>query len=113
MPCSESYLVKARRAANMTPSAIRRWQETQAYKEYRRYRDKKKYNGYTSRVVNRAVRVLRGRASEGSAEKMYQFINRHRGQEGGERRFGSGRTAVSAHTAALRNWGYDPTGRFA
>ena len=97
---------------NMTPSSARKWQQTKAYKEYKEYRDDTRYEGYTDSVVSRAVEVYRGNATKGEAQKVYQYLSRTRGAEAGERRFGEGRTKVSAETAAQRNWLRDPSGRF-
>jgi hypothetical protein len=98
---------------NMTVSDLRDWTDTSAWGEYRRYRDGQRYDGYTRNVVRRTMKVVRGEASQRSVEKVRQYLARHREQSAGERRFGDGRSAVSAHTAGLRNWGYDPAGRFA
>lgn len=103
---------KAQDLSNMTPAAARRWQKTKAYKDYKRYRDRQKYRGYTDRVVDRAVSVVRGEARPSTCLKMVKFIKRHRKQSAGEKRFGEGGSKVSAHTAGLRNWLFDPTGRF-
>jgi hypothetical protein len=97
---------------NMSPAAIDRWTETKAYAQYRRYRDNQKYRGYTAKVVTRARRVAAGKASEGEREKVSRYLKRAIKNGSGEKRFGFGATAVSANTAALRNWGFDPTGRF-
>lgn len=96
----------------MTPAQIRKWQQSKAYKDYRKYRDGQRYSGYTGNVVDRAIRVLKGSARPSDCLKMAKFIKRHRKQESGEKRFGKGRSKISAHTAGLRNWGYDPTGKY-
>jgi len=93
---------------NMTVAALDRWTSTEAFREYRAYRGA----GTVDTVVARTRRVLAGRGQPGERKKVEQFIARHRAQQAGERKFGSGPSAVSAQTAALRNWGYDPTGRF-
>jgi len=108
----EWYQRKAKQLMNMTPGSARKWQRSQAYKEYRRYRDGQRYNGYTDDVVERAIRVYRGRASKEDSRKVYSYLKRNRYDEKGEARFGSGNTSVSADTAADRNWLWDPTGRF-
>lgn len=108
----KEYIKAAKKMMNMTPGSARDWQDTMAYKEYRRYRDGQTYSGYTDRVVNRAVKVFNGTASKGEAEKVYLYLSRTKGAEAGDRRFGDGRTRVSAETAAQRNWLRDPTGRF-
>jgi hypothetical protein len=100
------------RSPNMTPAGMREWRNSEAYAEYRRYRDAQRYDGYTDYVADRALEVIRGNASEYKREKVGGYIARHIKQSAGERRFGSGSDAVSAWTAALRNWGYDPTGKY-
>lgn len=94
---------------NMTLSQLNRWTNTTAFAEYRRYRGHQTVDA----VVRRTKRYLRGEASTGEEQKVESFISRHRAQSAGRRKYGSGPGAVSAQTAALRNWGYDPTGRFA
>jgi len=108
----KEYIDAAKEMMNMTPSSARKWQRSEAYQEYRMYRDGQRYSGYTGRVVDRAIEVYKGRASKAEAQKVYQYLSRTKGAESGERRFGSGRTSVSAETAAQRNWLRDPTGRF-
>lgn len=108
----EEYIKAAKKMMNMTPRSARSWQETEAYNEYRRYRDGQRYSGYTDGVVDRAIRVYNGVASKQEAEKVYSYLSRTEGAEAGDRRFGSGRSKVSAETAAQRNWLRDPTGRF-
>jgi len=93
---------------NMTPSALDEWTATDAFEEYREDRGHQKVDA----VLRRTRAVLRGDAAQGNVEKVEAFIARHKAQPSGERKYGSGPTAVSARTAALRNWGYDPTGRF-
>ena len=94
---------------NMTLAQLDRWTQTQAYREYKQYRGA----GQVEAVIARTRRYLRGEASAQERQKVEEFIGRHSAQSAGERKFGRGPSAVSAHTAALRNWGYDPTGRFA
>ena len=108
----KEYIQAAKKKMNMTPSAARKWQRTQAYQEYRNYRDGQRYQGYTDRVVDRAIKVYQGKASKEEAKKVYQYLSRSKGTESGEQKYGSGNTAVSANTAAQRNWLYDSTGRF-
>jgi len=93
---------------NMTVNALQRWMDTQAFAEYRLDRGHQTVDA----VTRRTLRVLRGEASAQEREKVRNFIKRHKKQAAGRKRFGSGAAKVSAHTAALRNWGYDPTGRF-
>lgn len=108
----KEYIEEAKKMMNMTPESARKWQQTQPYQEYRIYRDKQKYRGYTDHVVDRAIQVYRGKASKTQAQKVYQYLKRTRNGNAGERRFGEGRSAVSAQTAAGRNWLYDSTGRY-
>jgi len=91
----------------MTPTTFREWQDTQAFRDYR-----SDYDGDLSVVLSRTSQVLRGSASTRQREKVDSFVSRMKRQDAGMRQYGSGRTAVSARTAALRNWGFDPTGRF-
>ena len=98
----------------MTPEGMREWRDSEAFADYRKYRDAQRYDGYTDYVWRRALSVIEGEASDEIRRKVHGYNSRHLKQnEAGERRFGSGRDAVSAWTAALRNWGYDPTGRYA
>lgn len=108
----KEYIKQAMKMMNMTPRSARKWQKTQAYRDYRDYRDDQRYSGYTGGVVDRAIKVYRGTASKGEAVKVYQYLSRTQGAESGTRRFGEGRTAVSAETAAQRNWLRDKTDRF-
>jgi len=93
---------------NMTPSALDEWTATDAFKEYREDRGPAKVDA----VLRRTRAVLRGDAAQGNVEKVRNYIKRAKAQNAGPQKYGSGPTAVSARTAALRNWGYDPTGRF-
>jgi len=93
---------------NMTPASLREWKRSDAYEEYRADRGAVTVDG----VVRRTMRVLKGRGRSGERKKVENFIKRHRKQKAGEPKYGSGPTAVSAHTCALRNWGFDPTGRY-
>lgn len=97
---------------NMTVAGMRQWRNTEAYAEYKKYRDKQRYRGYTDYVADRALSVIQNDASEKARKKVTSYIARHKKQSAGRRKYGSGNTAVSAHTAALRNWGYDSTGRY-
>jgi len=94
-------------STNMTPATFREWQDTRAFADYR-----SDYDGNLSEVLARTSQVLRGSASTNQREKVDSFVSRMREQDAGMRQYGEGRTAVSARTAALRNWGFDPTGRF-
>jgi len=93
---------------NMTLTGFRRWRDSQAYSEYRKDR------GYQTvdAVVRRTERVLRGRATKNDREKVKSYLARATKGPSGPPRYGSGSTKVSAKTAALRNWGYDPTGYY-
>jgi hypothetical protein len=93
---------------NMSVAAFDRWTATEAFEEYREYRGPDTVDA----VTRRTRAVLTGRASEQNVAKLRAFIKRMKANDAGRQRFGSGPAAVSARTAALRNWGYDPTGRF-
>jgi len=93
---------------NMTVAGFDRWTNSDAYKQYREYRGGEN----TGPVIRRTRRVLAGTASPEEVRKLKAYLARAKQQDAGPRRFGSGRSKVSAHTAALRNWGYDPTGAF-
>lgn len=108
----KEYIDAAKEMMNMTPSAARKWQRSEAYQEYRIYRDDQRYHGYTDNVVERAIDVYKGRATKAEAQKVYQYLSRTNGAEAGERKYGSGRTQVSAETAAQRNWLRDPASRY-
>lgn len=108
----KEYIDAAKKMMNMTPSSARKWQRSEAYQEYRIYRDDQRYQGYTDSVVDRAIEVYKGRATKGEAQKVYQYLSRTKGAEAGERKYGSGRSMVSAETAAQRNWLRDPSGRY-
>jgi len=92
---------------NMTLKGLDEWTKSEAYQDYRN-----DYDGDLMPVIRRTKRYLRGSASDSEREKVESFISRMKAQEAGERRYGSGSSAVSARTAALRNWGFDPTGRY-
>jgi len=93
---------------NMTVRAFEQWKKTAAYTQYRSYRGAKTVD----KVVRRTKRVLRGSASESDTQKLENYLARATKGPAGEPRFGEGRSKISAKTAALRNWGYDTTGRF-
>jgi len=92
---------------NMTLNGFQLWQQTDEFQDYRA-----DYTGNLDPVLDRTRRVLAGRATASDREKVRSFISRMKAQPAGEEQYGSGRRAVSARTAALRNWGYDPTGVF-
>lgn len=94
---------------NMTLQQLNRWTQTEAFREYKRHRGAGKVNA----VIERTKRYLRGTATPQEQQKVESFISRMKADEAGARDFGSGSSAVSARTASLRNWGYDPTGRYA
>lgn len=98
---------------NMSPEAYQRWAETPAAKQWKRNRDQARYSGYVVRTIKpRTMAVLKGTASESDRQKVERFISRHKKQDAGQRILGSGQDRVSKRTAALRWWGFDPTGRF-
>lgn len=93
---------------NMTVRGMQQWRSTEAYAEYRRYRDDQKYSGYTRNVTDRALAVIRGEATPAQEEKVRNYIARAKGgyqsTGAGSRKF----AGVAKNVAALRNWGYDP-----
>jgi len=91
----------------MTLKGFDAWTKSEAYKDYRN-----DYSGDLAPVIRRTRRYLRGSASDREQAKVQSFISRMKAQEAGERKYGSGSSAVSARTAALRNWGFDPTERY-
>jgi len=93
---------------NMTLSGFRRWRDSEAFAEYRKDR------GYQTvdAVVRRTERVIRARATKSDREKVRSYLARATEGLSGPRKYGSGPTKISAKTAALRNWGYDPTGYY-
>jgi len=93
---------------NMTVAAFDRWKDTDAYAEYRSSRGARTVD----KVVRRTKRVLNGTASVSDREKLENYLARATKGPAGERRFGQGSKKISAKTAALRNWGYDTSGRF-
>jgi len=93
----------------MSPRDLRRWKQSEAYAQYRSYRG----DATVDKVVRRTMRVLKGTASQSETAKLKAYLARATKGPAGRRRFGSGRSKVSAKTAALRNWGYDTTGRYA
>lgn len=98
---------------NMTAQGMKNWRNSEAYKEYREYHDDQEWADESVRQIsNRALRVIKGEATEEEAEQVKNYISRAKEQDAGEPLYGEGRSKVSARTAALRNWGYDPTGRY-
>jgi len=93
---------------NMTITALREWIATEAFAEYRSSRGPQTVDA----VVRRTQRYLRGTASAEEERKVEAFIARMKANSSGAPKYGSGPTAVSGRTASLRNWGFDPTGRF-
>lgn len=91
----------------MSLRGLDQWTKSEAYQDYKR-----DYDGDLNVVIHRTRRYIRGNASERDREKVESFISRMKAQEAGERKYGSGSSAVSARTAALRNWGFDPTERY-
>lgn len=97
----------------MSPEGFKQWVETAAAKQWKRNRDQARYPGYVMRTVYpRTLKVLRGNGTEEERSKVRRFIGRHKQQDSGDRILGRGARKVSKRTAALRWWGYDPTGRF-
>jgi len=92
---------------NMTLAQFRQWTSSQAFREYEADHDGRQVR----EVVNRTERYLRGEASASERQKVESFISRMKANSAGQREYGS--PPVSAKTASLRNWGYDPTGRYA
>lgn len=97
---------------NMSTSGMRRWMQTKAFAEYRRYRDKQEYRGYTKTVAERALAVIQGSASARQEQKVEDYLSRsvaqYRQTGAGSRKFGG----VAANVCALRNWGWDPHGTY-
>lgn len=90
---------------NMTISEFNDWLSTIAFDEYRSYRGPQQVDS----VVSRTERVLKGESCDDDRDKVRRFIDRMSKQPAGEQRFGEGQSQISARTAALKNWGYDPT----
>lgn len=90
----------------MTLSQFNRWTNSQAFKEYKQDHDGRQVRA----VVNRTKKYLKGTASKAEEQKVESFIARMKANSAGERKYGN--PPVSAKTASLRNWGYDPTGRY-
>lgn len=93
----------------MTLRALDEWTSTEAFSEYLSRHSEPEVR----EVLDRTRRYLRGDASKIQRRKVESFISRMKAVNAGDRVNGSGPSAVSDRTAALRNWGYDPTGRFA
>lgn len=93
---------------NMTLRQLNRWTNSQAFREYRRDHNP----AQVAEVLKRTRQYLQGNATPAEEQKVENFISRHSAQEAGRRVYGAGSARVSAQTAALRNWGYDPTGRY-
>jgi hypothetical protein len=97
----------------MTVAGMKKWRNSRAFKQYAAYHDDQPWADETAdQIWKRALKVVEGEASKGEREKVMSYISRHSEQEAGERKYGEGSSSVSAHTAALRNWGFDPTGRY-
>jgi len=95
-------------AQNMTVRSFKEWKDSRAFKEYRAERGAVTVDGGTRRTM----RVLRGDASGEDVAKVSSYLARATRGPAGKLRYGKGRKKVSARTAALRNWGYDPTGYY-
>lgn len=98
---------------NMTVQGMKRWRKSQAFKDYAKYHDRQDWADETAlEVWRRALRVIKGEATEEERQKVKDYLSRATEQEAGERKYGAGSNQVSAQTAANRNWGYDRTGRY-
>jgi len=93
---------------NMSVRSFKRWQRSEAFAEYRADRGA----AIVDEVTDRTMRVLRGNGSGADAAKVSSYLARATRGPAGEAKYGTGPSKVSARTAALRNWGYDPTGRY-
>lgn len=91
---------------NMTLAQFRQWTSSPAYQEYVADHDGRQVR----EVINRTERYLRGDATASERQKVEAFISRMKANSAGERKYGN--PPISAKTASLRNWGYDPTGRY-
>lgn len=92
----------------MTLKSLETWKSTEAFGDYL-----KRHDGHgVETVIRRTRRYLRGEATEAERQKVESFIGRMKAVDAGPPVNGSGPSAVSDRTASLRNWGYDPTGRF-
>lgn len=89
---------------NMTVNEFHEWLDTIAFDEYRSYRGPQKVDS----VVSRTERVLKGNGDDNDRRKVTAFISRMSEQSAGSTRFGEKGQQISARTAALKNWGYDP-----
>lgn len=95
----------------MTLAQGKQWLNTPAAQDYlRRHPDKSR--GYVLELMRRADRVRRGQATAKEEQTVTSFIARMKGVSAGRKVNGSGASAVSDRTASLRNWLYDPTGRY-
>jgi len=91
---------------NMSLSGLNSWTGTQAYREYKADHDGRTVNA----VIARTKRYLKGNATKSEEQKVESFIARMKANSAGERKYGN--PPVSAKTASLRNWGFDPTGTY-
>jgi hypothetical protein len=87
---------------NMTLAEFNRWTNSAAFRQYKQDRGAGKVN----EVVQRTRRYLRGEASAQEEQKVESFISRMKADTAGERKYGN--PPISARTAALKNWAYDP-----
>jgi hypothetical protein len=92
----------------MTVETLDAWTSTAAFREYRRRHDASDVDV----VVARTRRYLDGSATTDEVAKVESFVSRMKQVPAGPTVNGSGPTAVSDRSASLRNWGFDPTGRF-
>jgi len=89
---------------NMTLAEFNRWTNSQAFKEYKADHDGRKVNA----VVARTKRYLKGNASKSEEQKVESFISRMKADTAGKRKYGKGRGKISARSASLLNWGFNP-----
>jgi hypothetical protein len=96
----------------MDADDLREWADTKAFKSYKDYRDRQRYNGYTMDVLNRAIRVANGTATRSDRQKVASYLSR---AKAAYRSDGAGSTThagTARNVVALRNWGYDPYGTY-
>jgi len=89
---------------NMTLTEFSRWTNSQAFRQYKADRGGNKVNA----VVRRTRKYLKGNASESEQQKVESFISRMKADTAGERKYGEGQGKISARTASLLNWGWNP-----
>jgi len=105
-------LKTAQREQNMTARQIREFKDSAPFVEWRRRRDDARYSGYANTVIERAIAVANGTATENQAEKVNSYLSRAKAQF---KQDGAGQTKLAGtakNVVALRAWGYDPYGTF-